>query len=282
MDLTTTNRAALRSSVKAARRRSRKTSRRACSRRKSSSRDGSFRARSLVVTVPFSPPRGSPSPFSLKNASSRRLDAILLWTFAIRRAKARGDVAVVLLAGLEAFGPSLAPHAPGVAAEHLRFDARSRHAGRKTQRRAQRGRVGEGAVVSAEGLGAGERLGQKLIKSGGARLERDQVQRGHAFARGAEFRERRVTRLDEQSLRFGVVENLEMSRDVRLEGKEPEQPLGEGVQRLNLKAAWGFDRAGEQLPREGQFRWIGRVRAAVDDRMRQGLVVEARPLRELG
>ena len=74
----------------------------------------------------------------------------------------------------------------------------------------------------------------------------------------------------QQPLRFAFVENLEMGRDVGLEGKEPEQPLGEGVQRLNLEAAGSLDRAREQLPREGEFRRIGRVRAAVDDRFAPG------------
>ena len=73
-----------------------------------------------------------------------------------------------------------------------------------------------------------------------------------------------------------------MSRHIGLERKEPEQPLGEGVQGLNLEAARRLDRAREQLPREDEVMGSGRVRAAVDDRLRQRPVAEARPLRERG
>ena len=46
---------------------------------------------------------------------------------------------VLFLAGLEGLRPSLASHAANVAAEHLGFDARDCHAGRKTERSAKRG-----------------------------------------------------------------------------------------------------------------------------------------------
>ena len=69
---------------------------------------------------------------------------------------------------------------------------------------------------------------------------------------------------------FAFVENVEMGWDVRLEGKEPQQPLGEGVQRLNLEAARALDGAREQLPREDELARTRRVRAALDDRLRQG------------
>ena len=134
--------------------------------------------------------------------------------------------------------------------------------------------------MSAEDLSPTKRLCQKLIERGGAGFAGDQVERARGLARGAEFDKRRVPRLDEQPLRFAIVKHLEMGRDVRLERKEPQQPLGEGVQRLNPEAAGGLDRAREQLPREDQLRRIRRVCSAVDDRLRQGLVGEARPLCE--
>ena len=80
---------------------------------------------------------------------------------------------------------------------------------------------------------------------------------------------------------FAFVENVEMGRDISLEGKEAQQALGEGVQRLNLEAARALDGAREQLPREDEVARTRRVRAALDDRLRQGAVAEARPLREL-
>ncbi len=84
-----------------------------------------------------------------------------------------------------------------------------------------------------------------------------------------------------QPLQFAFVENLEMGWDIGLERKEPQQPLGEGVQRLNLEAAGALDGAREQLPREDEVARTRRVRAALDDRLREGVVAEARPEREL-
>ncbi len=72
-----------------------------------------------------------------------------------------------------------------------------------------------------------------------------------------------------------------MRGDVSLEGKEAQQPLGEGVQRLNLEAARALNGAGEQLPCEDELAWTRRVRAALDNCLRQGAVAEARPEREL-
>src|SRR4029077_3418283 len=118
--------------------------------------------------------------------------------------------AVVLPAALEAFGPSLATRAPGVAAKHLRFDARDRRARRKTQRNAQRGRVAFRVVMSFEDFRATKRLRQKLVESRRARFARNKIEGVPAFARGPEFGERRVARLGELPLRFGLVENLEM------------------------------------------------------------------------
>ena len=71
-----------------------------------------------------------------------------------------------------------------------------------------------------------------------------------------------------------------MGRDVGLERKKPQQPFGKGVQRLNLEAAGVLDRAREQLPREDEVVRTRRVRAAIDDRLRQGVVAEACPERE--
>ena len=100
------------------------------------------------------------------------------------------------------------------------------------------------------------------------------------LGRRAQRSERRVARLEhEQPLRFAFVDDLEMRGDVGLERKEPQQSLGEGVQRLNLEAARRLDRAREQLPGEGEIRRAWRGRAAFDDRIRQGLVAEARPAR---
>src|ERR1700691_4819627 len=72
-----------------------------------------------------------------------------------------------------------------------------------------------------------------------------------------------------------------MGWDVSLEGKEAQQPLGEGVQRLNLEAARAFNRAGKQLAGEDEVARPRCVRAALDDRFRQGAVAKTRPLREL-
>ena len=72
-----------------------------------------------------------------------------------------------------------------------------------------------------------------------------------------------------------------MRGDIRLEGEEAQQAFGEGVQRLNLEAARALDRAREQLSREDEVAWTRRVRAALDDRFREGAVAEARPEREL-
>ncbi len=209
-------------------------------------------------------------------------DAIFLRVFEICRAKVRANFLVVPPAGFEAFSPLFAARPPDVPAKHLRLDARDRHAGRKTEGSAQRGCVGERVVMRGERLGAAERLHQKLIESGRARLARNQVQRAHAFARSAEHGERRVARLAQEPLRFAFIENVEVSGHVRLERKEPEQSFGEGVQRLDLEAAGGLDRAREQLPREDEVMRSRRGRSAVDDGLRQGLVVEARPLREFG
>jgi len=71
-----------------------------------------------------------------------------------------------------------------------------------------------------------------------------------------------------------------MGRDVGLEREEPQQPLCECMQRLNLQAARGLDCAREQLPGEDEVTWSGRVRAAVKDCLRKVAVVEARPLGE--
>ena len=186
----------------------------------------------------------------------------------VRRAKALGNFLVLFLAGVESLCPSLAPHAADVAAEHFGLDARCCHAGRKTEGSAKRVGVAQRVVVGAEDLGAAERLRQKLVEYGRARFARHQVERGRALARGAEFDERRVARLEQEPLRFAFVENVEMRRDIRLEGKEPQQALGEGVQRLNLEAAGALDGAGEQLPREDEVARTRRVRAALDDRFR--------------
>ena len=86
-----------------------------------------------------------------------------------------------------------------------------------------------------------------------------------------------VARLEHEEASLALVDDLEMRRDIGLERKEPQQPLGEGVQRLDLEPARRLDRAGEQLPSESELRRAWRRRAAVDDRLRQGLVVEARP-----
>ena len=104
--------------------------------------------------------------------------------------------------------------------------------------------------MGAEDLSAAERLRQKRVESWSGLISR--ATRSSAAALSLEapkLHERRVARLDEKPLRFAFVENIEMRWDVRLEGKEPQQPLGEGVQRLNLEAA-------------GSSRWCARTIAA--------------------
>ena len=95
-------------------------------------------------------------------------------------------------------------------------------------------------------------------------------------------RERPVARLEHEEASLVLVDDLEMRRDIGLERKKPEQSLGEGMQRLNLEPARRLDRAGEQLPREGELRRARRGRAAFDDRLREGGVRKARPSGELG
>ena len=193
---------------------------------------------------------------------------------ASRRARGR------CLAGLKPLRPRLAPLAPDVAADHLGLDAGGRRAGLKTERKAERGDVGLRVVVGAEGFGAAERLLKQLIELESARLARDEVERRRAVARGAEIRERRIARFEQHELRFPLVDHLEMGGDIGLERKEPQQPLGKGVQRLNLEAARRLDRTREQLPRETELLRTRPRSAAVDDFLRQCVVAEARPLGE--
>ena len=196
-------------------------------------------------------------------------------------AQRRRQLPIILRAGVEVFGPRLAPLAPDIAAKHFGFDACRGRAVRKPKRRAEGGDVALRVVVGAEGFRTAERLLEKIVERKGAGLARDQVERAHALRRGAERRQRRIARLGEQPLRFAFVDDLEMRRDVGLERKEPQQSLGEGVQRLDLESARRLDGAREQLPGKGEILRPRRRRAAVDDRFRQGVVVEARPLGEL-
>ena len=136
--------------------------------------------------------------------------------------------------------------------------------------------------MGAEGFGAAQRLLQKVIEGEGAALPRHQVELGHALRGRAQRRERPVARVEHEEASLVLIDDLEMRRDIGLERKKPEQPLGEGVQRLNLEPARRLDRAGEQLPRKGELRRARRSRAAFDDRLRKGLVRKARPPGELG
>ena len=136
--------------------------------------------------------------------------------------------------------------------------------------------------MGAEGFSAAERLLQKVIEGEGAALSRHQVELGHAVRGRAQRRERPVARLEHEEASLVLVDDLEMRRDIGLERKQPQQTLGEGMQRLNLEPARRLDRAGEQLPRESELRRAWRRRTAFDDRLREGLVRKARPSGELG
>ncbi len=217
----------------------------------------------------------------LEKSLEKGLDPSVARTVLARCTEALGQGAILFLAGLKGLRPSLASHAANVAAKHFGLDARCCHAGCKTEGSAKRGGVGERVVVGAEDLGAAEGLRQKRVEYGRARFARHQVERARALARGAEFDERRVARLEQEPLRVAFVENVEVRRDIRLEREEAQQALGEGVQRLNLEAARALDGAREQLPREDEIARTRRVRAALDNCLRQGAVAEARPLREL-
>ncbi len=72
-----------------------------------------------------------------------------------------------------------------------------------------------------------------------------------------------------------------MGGDIGLERKQLKQPLAEGVKGLDLEAARRLDRAGEQLPGEGERRRPGPAGPGFDDSLSQRLVVEARPPGEL-
>ena len=79
-----------------------------------------------------------------------------------------------------------------------------------------------------------------------------------------------------------LVEHLEVAGDVRLEGKLVEQPLAEGVDRLDLQAAGRVERLGEQAPRLGQCRRAGNIAFKLLDAFGQRRVVEGRPCAKFG
>ena len=169
-----------------------------------------------------------------------------------------------------------------VAAQHLGLDASRRFALGEAEPGAERLVIGRGVAEGPERLRETQQLLEQLAETERAGLARDEVERRLAPGLGIERRDRLVARLDHQRRGLALVDDLEMGRDVGLEREKLQQPLAEGVQGLDFEAARGFDRAGEQLPGEGERRRPRTRGPGLDDPRGQRLVVEARPLGERG
>ena len=77
-----------------------------------------------------------------------------------------------------------------------------------------------------------------------------------------------------------IVQDGELARHVRLEGKLVQQPLAEGVDRLDLQPARRLQRPGEEPPRLAQLLPGGRAPFELGDRRRELGLVEHRPFAE--
>jgi hypothetical protein len=93
--------------------------------------------------------------------------------------------------------------------------------------------------------------------------------------------DRRVSGERQHLLGALVVRHLEMRRHVGLEGEEVQQPLAEGVDRLDLEAARRLHGAREETPRQHEVLGVGGRCAGLDDLLAQRAVVERGPLRQL-
>ena len=89
-----------------------------------------------------------------KKRPQQRVDLRRLWFGRVDLAQRRSQLPVTLRAGVEVFGPSLAPHAPDFATEHFSLQACDRDVRRDPERVAERGGVGGRLAMGAEGLGA--------------------------------------------------------------------------------------------------------------------------------
>ncbi len=58
---------------------------------------------------------------------------------------------------------------------------------------------------------------------------------------------------------FVFVQHRKMRRDLRFERKTLQQPFAEAVNGMDLEAAFGFERARKQPPRQAQSLGVGRL-----------------------
>ena len=129
------------------------------------------------------------------------------------------------------------------------------------------------------------RLSASLRRSSnavGARLARDKVERLRTCRRrrSAPRAPRRAPQAAGACVSLSSM-TLKCAGNIGLERKEAQQPLGEGVQRLDLEPARRLDRAREQLPRESELLRPRLTAPQSTIACAQGVIVEARPLGEL-
>ncbi|KZC01801.1 hypothetical protein AU375_01887 [Methylobacterium radiotolerans] len=195
-----------------------------------------------------------------------------------------GELLVVGLAGAERRDQrgALLRTAPGTALEDRGLDPLGGFLGRQPQRPVQptEGPLQAGGVAdeAPRPHGRPDRRPQGVARGFRRDPREGGAQRRVAVRDGVG---QDVGHLDvEQFPGLGLVEHHEAGRHVRLEGEHVEQPLAQGVQRLDLEAARRLDRPGEEAARQPQALGPGALAGEFGEFGGEGLVVQRHPATE--